>query len=305
MTAARERRSLLHSPFRHHEGLQPGFVHLDVRSNFSLKDGAFFPEELAVRAAELGMPAVALTDRDGLYGGARFVEQCAEAGVKPILGATLTLATQSSIVVLAEDAMGYANLCRLITDAHMTGERGDPSLVPTQVLAHAEGLICLLGPRSTFGALAAKGLHDAARDANVLLTVTAQTQWVRWQATVNLLELASLDGMQDAFDAHADELRRAPIGPMLRSYFLLFLGEGLERFGRYEAAEQALTEAIDYSTANQIFAVSFKAEEAVAAVRARSARTAAPSPSFDHVPQEILSAAYAISELRKAAISHA
>src|SRR5438309_11612766 len=102
-------------------GAMNAFVHLDVRSYFSLKDGAFFPEELAVRAAELGMPAVALTDRDGLYGVARFVEQCAKAGVKPILGATLTLATQSPIVVLAEDATGYANLCRLITDAHMTG----------------------------------------------------------------------------------------------------------------------------------------------------------------------------------------
>src|SRR5439155_6953748 len=68
------------------------FVHLNVRSNFSLKDGAFFPEELALRAAELEMPAVALTDRDGLYGAARFVDQCAKAGVRPILGATLTIA---------------------------------------------------------------------------------------------------------------------------------------------------------------------------------------------------------------------
>src|SRR6266480_956360 len=70
----------------------PGsFVHLDVRSNFSLKDGAFFPEELASRAAELGMPAVALTDRDGLYGAARFVSACSKVGVRPILGATLTI----------------------------------------------------------------------------------------------------------------------------------------------------------------------------------------------------------------------
>jgi len=108
------------------------FVHLNVRSNFSLKDGAFFPEELALRAAELGMPSVALTDRDGLYGAARFVDQCARVGVRPILGATLTLASgalpNTSIVVLAENARGYATLCRLITDAHMTGERGDPSL---------------------------------------------------------------------------------------------------------------------------------------------------------------------------------
>src|SRR5262249_59061183 len=154
---------------------QRNFVHLSVRSNFSLKDGAFFPEQLAMAAADLGMPAVALTDRDGLYGAARFVDGCAKAGVRPILGATLTIRegrtllesrapTDASIVVLARNAEGYANLCRLITDAHMTGERGDPSLAPAQVLAHADGLVCLLGPESPAGRLALHGLHDAAME---------------------------------------------------------------------------------------------------------------------------------------------
>src|SRR2546421_2340594 len=110
-------------------GAMNAFVHLDVRSYFSLKDGAFSPEELALRAAQLGMPAVALTDRDGLYGAARFVSACQQVGIRPILGATLTVreGTDTSVVVLAEDSVGYANLCRLITDAHMMGERGDPS----------------------------------------------------------------------------------------------------------------------------------------------------------------------------------
>ncbi len=56
------------------------FVHLDVRSCFSLKEGAFTPEQLARRAAELGMDAVAMTDRDGLYGAARFVRACRAGG---------------------------------------------------------------------------------------------------------------------------------------------------------------------------------------------------------------------------------
>src|SRR5438093_9384213 len=72
-------------------GAMNAFVHLDVRSYFSLKDGAFSPEELAVRAAELGMPAVTLTDRDGLYGSTRFVSACTQVGVRPVLGATLTI----------------------------------------------------------------------------------------------------------------------------------------------------------------------------------------------------------------------
>ena len=67
------------------------FVHLDVRSFFSLKEGAFSPEELAQRAAELRMPAVAMTDRDGVYGAVRFVDACEKAGVRPILGASVTV----------------------------------------------------------------------------------------------------------------------------------------------------------------------------------------------------------------------
>ncbi|HEX6331169.1 MAG TPA: PHP domain-containing protein, partial [Actinomycetota bacterium] len=57
-------------------GVRMGFVHLHCRSAFSLKDGAFLPEALAAAAAELGMPAVALTDRDAVYGAARFVDAC-------------------------------------------------------------------------------------------------------------------------------------------------------------------------------------------------------------------------------------
>src|SRR2546423_11519479 len=97
------------------------FVHLDVRSFFSLKDGAFSPEELALRAAQLGMPAVAMTDRDGLYGAARFVGACRQVGVRPILGATLPLRQagchDTSPAVLALDVVRDAKPCRLLTDA--------------------------------------------------------------------------------------------------------------------------------------------------------------------------------------------
>ena len=153
------------------------FVHLDVRSFFSLKEGAFSPEDLARRAAELGMPAVALADRDGLYGAARFVAACERHGMKPILGATLTIpgavgargpfapGSDRHVTLLAQDERGYANLCRLITDAHMTGERGEPSLAAGQVCAHPEGLVALLGPSSPAGALAVAGRPSAALEA--------------------------------------------------------------------------------------------------------------------------------------------
>jgi len=144
------------------------YVHLDVRSCFSLKEGAFTPEQLARRAAELGMPAVAMTDRDGLYGAARFVQACQRGGVRPILGASLTVRAEvpppvdAQVVLLALDDAGYANLCRLTTDAHLLGERGDPWVAVEQICAHAGGMIALLGPRSHPGRLAVGGRVDAA-----------------------------------------------------------------------------------------------------------------------------------------------
>ncbi len=143
------------------------FVHLDVRSCFSLKEGAFTPEQLARRAAELGMPVVAMTDRDGLYGAARFVRACQDVGVQPLLGASLTVRASSPppqdahVVLLATDAIGYANLCSLITDAHMLGVRGDPWLDASQICAHAAGLVAIAGPRSHPGRLAVAGRIDA------------------------------------------------------------------------------------------------------------------------------------------------
>jgi len=148
--------------------MAPSFVHLSVRSYFSIKDGAFSPEDLARRSAELGMPAVALTDRDGLYGAPRFAAACRHYGVRPIFGATLTVRTVAGdrlVTMLAKDAAGYGSLCRLITSAQMSGERGDPALTTGQVCERADGLICLLGPESEPGRLAIQGRLDAAYDA--------------------------------------------------------------------------------------------------------------------------------------------
>ena len=101
--------------------------------------------------------------RDDPDRAARFAVACEREGVRPILGASLTLDGGAYVVLLARDMAGYSNLCRLITDAHMMGERGEPSLALAQVCAHANGLTALLGPRSPSGALALRGQMDAAR----------------------------------------------------------------------------------------------------------------------------------------------
>jgi tetratricopeptide (TPR) repeat protein len=149
------------------------------------------------------------------------------------------------------------------------------------------------------------GMHDPARDALLVLTATAQMKFVRWSATLNLMELASLDGMEDAFDGYAYQLARAPLGPWIRSHYLLFLGEGFNRFGRQEASIQALEEAVRFAESNQIHQVAFKAQDAI--VAARSAPRALPNftPPPTWVPDDIAAVVRAISELRRSAITAA
>src|SRR5207247_1254091 len=87
-------------------------------SAYSFLDGASLPEELAIRAAELGYGALALTDHDGVYGSLEFAQAAKAFGVRPITGAEVTLADGSHVTLLVESAAGYANLCRLLTAAH-------------------------------------------------------------------------------------------------------------------------------------------------------------------------------------------
>src|SRR5947209_17222227 len=94
------------------------YVELHCHSAYSFLDGASLPEELAVRAAELGYEALALTDHDGVYGSLEFAHVAKAFGVRPITGAELSLADDSHVTVLVESPRGYANLCRLLTAAH-------------------------------------------------------------------------------------------------------------------------------------------------------------------------------------------
>jgi len=91
------------------------YIELRARSAFSFLEGAALPEDLVARAAELGYPALALGDRDGLYGAPRFYHAAVKAGLKAIVGAELTLDDQSRLYVLVPDRERYKNLCRMIT----------------------------------------------------------------------------------------------------------------------------------------------------------------------------------------------
>jgi tetratricopeptide (TPR) repeat protein len=147
------------------------------------------------------------------------------------------------------------------------------------------------------------GLRDAARDTHVVLAATTQSKMVRGQAMINLMELAALDEMPEAFDSYARELAHAPLGPWLRAHYLLFLGEGMNRLGRPDASEEALKEAISFAEANQIHQVSFKAQSAVSATRsaARPSKPFVVPPVW--VPEEVNTVVRAMSELRKTAVA--
>ncbi|MFI2372623.1 DNA polymerase III subunit alpha [Streptomyces sp. NPDC018833] len=161
----------------------PGFTHLHTVSGFSVRYGASHPERLAECAAERGMDALALTDRDTLAGTVRFAEACSGAGVRPLFGVDLAVGEREHregpaerrrtpvrggafidesaprTVFLARSRQGWADLCRMITAAH-AADRERPRL-PWQD-NHGEGLTVLLGPSSEVGRALAAGRPDRA-----------------------------------------------------------------------------------------------------------------------------------------------
>src|SRR6185295_13015303 len=125
------------------------YIELHAASAFSFLRGASFPEQLAERAAQLGLPAVALLDRNGVYGAQRFSVACREHGVRPIIGASLTMEDGAIVPVLVENRTGYANLCSLLTAAHLRSEKGSCLVRYLELLEFSEGLVALLGSGRT------------------------------------------------------------------------------------------------------------------------------------------------------------
>ncbi len=152
-----------------------GFVHLHVHSHFSFMDGASSLDALVARAVEFGMPALALTDHQGLYGALRFYRLAQDAGLRPILGAEVTVEAvghrgvesdlppaqrlESSpgvgfgraagrgfhLTLLVKNRLGYQNLCQLLSSTHVRSAH-EPSTVTYEDLARlSEGLIGLSG----------------------------------------------------------------------------------------------------------------------------------------------------------------
>jgi error-prone DNA polymerase len=121
------------------------FVELHAQSAFSFLEGAEQPETFVAEAARMGMPALALVDRDGLYGAARLHQAAVRAGLKPLVGSEVTLEDGSRLPLLVEDREGYRNLCRLITRMKLGAAKGKAAATLDDLAAHADGLVCLTG----------------------------------------------------------------------------------------------------------------------------------------------------------------
>src|SRR2546428_1602082 len=129
------------------------YIELHTASAFSFLQGASLPEALVERAAELGYPALALLDRDGVHGAPRFHKAALRAGVRPIIGAELTVAnsefripnSEFVLPVLCESTDGYRNLCRLITRMKMRAPKGEGALTLEELDGATAGLVALAG----------------------------------------------------------------------------------------------------------------------------------------------------------------
>src|SRR2546425_8305943 len=162
------------------------YIELHACSAFSFLRGASFPEQLAETAAELAMPAMALLDRNGVYGAQRFSVTAREHNVRPIIGCELSMEDGSILPVLVANRTGYKNLCELLTQAHLRSEKGECAVGWDELAQFAKGLVVLLG--STEGR--ARLLIDAFGRENILVEI--QRHFMRGEERLNaeLVDLA-------------------------------------------------------------------------------------------------------------------
>ncbi len=157
----------------------PTYVPLCCKSNFSFLEGASHPHELVGTAAGYGLPAVAVTDRNGLYGIVRAFEAARETGIRLIVGAQVSIDDGASILLLSENRGGYGNLCHLLSRGHLRGVKGRFSVSWDEVCAHSSGLCAVWINDRIPGAPDARGpgsLHEAFGDR--LFAAICRHRWV-------------------------------------------------------------------------------------------------------------------------------
>jgi error-prone DNA polymerase len=235
------------------------YVELHAHSAYSFLDGASLPEEVVVRAAELGYETLALTDHDGVFGSLEFAHAAKGFGIRPITGTEITLAGGSHVTLLVESQRGYSNLCLLLTaaHAHTRPKEGEPALAPAldqELLEELnEGLVCLSG--CARHGLAVQDPNAAARLAAAFgrerFFVELQRPFERGDVRRNarLRDLAEALGVETVVtgDVHAHDRSRALLQDALVAirHRTSLEGAEQERRGNHEAILRPADEILE------------------------------------------------------------
>src|SRR6476646_5593063 len=119
------------------------YIELHARSAFSFLEGACLPEELAGACAAFDMPAMAIMDRNGVYGAPRFHIAARQVGVRALIGSEITCTNGRSYPLLVETREGYRNLCRLVTSMKLRAPKGEGAATLDEFAEYSRGLVCM------------------------------------------------------------------------------------------------------------------------------------------------------------------
>ena len=179
------------------------FVHLRVQSAYSMLESACLPKDIAKACRKMGFAAVALGDRNNMFGAMEFSDACADAGVQPIVGALVAVERPGArsilskpvtdwLLLLAQDREGYSNLIALVSEAHLGGLGTDePKLSLESIGARSAGLLCLTGgAEGALARLLAEG-QDATEYADRLMAAFPERLYIEISRTDDPIEIKS------------------------------------------------------------------------------------------------------------------
>ncbi len=192
------------------------FVHLRVQSAYSMLEGAMTPDAIAAACRTMKLPAVALTDRNNMFGAMEFSEACRAQGVQPIIGALVAVERPGSrtpagrmtcdwLALLAQDKTGYDNLIAIVSDAHLGCDAADePHLTLAGLEGRTAGLIALTaGPEGALARLLAEG-QDATAYADALVALFPDRLYIELSRSGDPIEIKAEAALVEL--AHARDL---------------------------------------------------------------------------------------------------
>ncbi|MBG77830.1 MAG: DNA polymerase III subunit alpha [Alphaproteobacteria bacterium] len=144
------------------------FIHLHLHSAYSLAEGAIKVKDLVKTCVKRGLPAVAVTDTNNMFGALEFAIEAKKAGVQSIIGVQVTVEDDAQLVLLAQSELGYKNICRLISDAYMHGDAQKVVVSYAALKEFHHDIICLTG--GTAGPINKALIHGQQDRAEQIIT---------------------------------------------------------------------------------------------------------------------------------------